>query len=87
MYLALFNLFTVPGDFEGQQIIRNGELAAKYFCNVECSTPRSTAPFTWLFFRPPWATVGICCKECVFENMKKFVLSENMKKSSRSEVS
>lgn len=62
----------LPGDFEGRRITVNGEKAAEMFCQVECLTPH-TAPFTWLFIRPPWASSGACCKECVFSNMTQYV--------------
>ncbi|KAI0214735.1 Cyclin-F [Lamellibrachia satsuma] len=62
----------LPGDFEGRRITVNGEKAAEMFCQVECLTPH-TAPFTWLFIRPPWASSGACCKECVFTNIKQYV--------------
>ena len=63
---------TVPGDFEGRRITVNGDKAAEMFCQVECLTPH-TAPFTWLFIRPPWASSGACCKECVFNNIEQYV--------------
>ena len=62
----------VPGDFEGRRITVNGDKAAEMFCQVECLTPH-TAPFTWLFIRPPWASSGACCKECVFNNITQYV--------------
>jgi len=63
----------VPGDLDGRRIFTNGEKAAEMFCRVEeliaANGTRSSAPFTWLFMRPPWATTGACCKECVFMTM------------------
>lgn len=77
-YIAEFPIhtmyFAVPGDFEGKKITSNGERAAAMFCRVECCTDVATAPFCWLFIRPPWASAGACCKECVFNNMKAFVV-------------
>ena len=62
----------MPGDFEGKKVMINGVRAAEMFCKVESCTPH-TSSFTWLFIRPPWALVGACCKECVFNNMKQYV--------------
>lgn len=62
----------LPGDFEGKKVTVNGVRAAEMFCKVESCTPH-TSSFTWLFIRPPWALVGACCKECVFNNMKQYV--------------
>ena len=64
-------MHAVPGDFEGRRITVNGEKAAQMFCQVECLTPH-TAPFTWLFIRPPWVSSGACCKQCVFTNMTQY---------------
>ncbi|CAH1794347.1 unnamed protein product [Owenia fusiformis] len=61
----------LPGDFEGKKILANGTKAAEMFCRVESLTPH-TAPFTWLFIRPPWTVSGACCKECVFNDMVKY---------------
>jgi len=65
----------VPGDLDGRCIFANGEKAAKHFCRVEelVSASGTSAPFTWLFIRPPWATTGACCKECVFTTMNVYV--------------
>jgi len=67
---------SVPGDLDGRRIFANGEKAAEMFSRVEqliaASGTRTSAPFTWLFMRPPWATTGACCKECVFTNMKNY---------------
>jgi len=61
---------SVPGDLDGQRIYVNSEKASEMFCRVEeliaANGMWSSAPFTWLFMRPPWATTGACCKECVF---------------------
>ena len=62
----------VAGDFQGMKITSNGEKAAEMFCKVETLMPH-IMPFTWLFIRPPWATTGACCKECVFNNMKAYI--------------
>ena len=62
---------SVPSDFQGRKVTTNGEHAAQMFCKVETLLPNVT-PFTWLFIRPPWATSGACCKECVFRNMKSY---------------
>ena len=73
----MFNICSVPGDFEGRRIIANGDHAADLFCRVECQLferiSKSSSPFTWLYVRPPWAVNGACCKECVFNRMKIFV--------------
>ena len=69
IHLVLFSLFfAVCQDFRTRKITSNGEHAAEMFSLVERLTP-SVVPFTWLFIRPPWATTGACCKECVFKNM------------------
>ena len=66
----------MPGDLDGRRIFANGEKAAKQFCRVEelvsASGTRLSAPFTWLFMRPPWATTGACCKEWVFTMMNVY---------------
>ena len=66
----------VPGDLDGRRIFANGEKAAEMFCQVEGLVAANGAvlsvPFTWLFMRPPWATMGACCKECVFNVMKVY---------------
>ena len=68
----------VPGDLDGRRIFANGEKAAEMFCHVEeliaANGTTSSAPFTWLFMRPPWATTGACCKECVFNTMKDYAV-------------
>ncbi|XP_064644343.1 cyclin-F-like [Lineus longissimus] len=66
----------LPSDQEGKKITSNGETAAAMFCQAETLTP-STAPFTWLFIRPPWSNTGACCKECVFKNMLQYVKATN----------
>ena len=65
-------LFLVCQDFRTRKITSNGEHAAEMFSLVERLTP-VVVPFTWLFIRPPWATTGACCKECVFNNMLNIV--------------
>jgi len=66
----------VPGDLDGRRIVVNGDKAAEMFCKVEeliyASGTRSSAPFTWLFMRPPWAMSGACCKEWVFTMMNVY---------------
>jgi len=66
----------VPGDLDGRRIFANGEKAAELFCRAEeltaANRARPSAPFTWLFIRPPWATAGTCCKECVFTMMNVY---------------
>lgn len=32
---------------------------------------RTESPFTWAFFRPPWAESIMCCKSCIFVLMKE----------------
>lgn len=72
-------------SFDGRRILANGERAAELFCEVEMLLAKgggqsefsvdgipSPAPFTWLFIRPPWASSGACCKECVFNKMVSY---------------
>jgi len=70
------NVGSVPGDLDGRRIYANGRKAAEMFCRVEellaANGTRSSAPFTWLFTRPPWATTGACCKEWVHTTMNVY---------------
>ena len=73
MFWCIWYLYiSVTGDTEGKKVMRNGVKAAEMFCMIESLT-QNTAPFTWLFIRPPWSLNGACCKECVFTYMKNYL--------------
>jgi len=65
---------TVTGDLAGRRIVVNGAKAAEKFIQVEklIAANGCSAPFTWIFMRPPWATTGACCKECVYHEMNMY---------------
>ena len=54
----------------GKEITGNGEKAAQLFSQLEMLSKHHEA-FTWIFIRPPWASLGACCKEFVFSIMKR----------------
>ena len=47
----------------------NGIKASECLLHAERLTPYSQ-PFSWVLFRPPWASNNKCCKACVCYHMK-----------------
>ncbi|XP_067671880.1 cyclin-F-like [Haliotis asinina] len=75
--LAVAYLYSegLPSSVNSELCPSNGNRAAELFCKTEALTP-NTVPFTWLFIRPPWSVSGACCKEGVFQFMKKYLEKE-----------
>lgn len=61
---------TVPdGPGKGTLDDFNGVRATECLIQAERLTPH-TPPFSWVLFRPPWASNSMCCKTCVCNKMK-----------------
>ena len=57
------------GAGKGTYNAHNGIKATEYLIKAEELTPH-IPPFSWVLFRPPWASNNMCCKACVCQRMK-----------------
>ena len=57
------------GSGKGTYKATNGIRATEHLIRAEQLTPH-TPPFSWVLFRPPWASNNMCCKACVCQRMK-----------------